>query len=189
VQRTFAAGGAFGSGADLPRRPSFGCSWRSLARPSPISRVRGHSRRHRPIRVRLPNGNVMRQYRRSMGGCLPSPVSSRSRISNQVTRCLDAPASDDLAYRGTVPGNVVQRTFAAGGAFGSGADPPHRPLWVRLVEPRSVKTDLSRPWSFSQAPPYSGPIAKRQLPAPSIGLRRYRRVRPARTELPLHEAG
>jgi len=67
--------------------------------------------------------------------------------------------------------------------------PVSTPRAVWLVEPHSVESDLSRPLSFSQAPPSSGPIAKRQLPAPSIGLRRFRPVRPARIELPHHEAG
>jgi hypothetical protein len=66
---------------------------------------------------------------------------------------------------------------------------PCRPPAPQLEEPRSIETDLSRPLSFSRAPPCSGPNAKRQLSAPSIGFRRLRRVRPVRTELPLDDAG
>jgi hypothetical protein len=49
-----------GSGAHPPRRP-FGCGWRSVARRRPISRVCCHSRRHRPVRVRIPNGSFLRR--------------------------------------------------------------------------------------------------------------------------------
>jgi hypothetical protein len=121
----------------------------------------------------------------SDGWLFTDPVSSRSRISNQVTHGearplrpisrTEAPCRGTLCKERSLPVELLAPV------------PTPRAVW--LEEPRSVESDLSRPLSFSQAPPSSGPIAKRQLPAPSIGLRRFRPVRPARTELPLHEAG
>ena len=105
--------------------------------------------------------------------------------SLQVMRRKAHPLRPNPSYRGTAPWNVLLARPLPVELLAP--VPTLRAVW--LEEPRSVESDLSRPLSFSQAPPSSGPIAKRQLSAPSIGLRRFRPVRPARTELPLHEAG
>jgi len=60
VQRTFAAGGAVAP-VPTPRTDPLGCGWRSVARRRPISRVYCHSHRHRPVRVRIPNGSFLRR--------------------------------------------------------------------------------------------------------------------------------
>jgi len=44
-----------------PRTDPLGCGWRSVARRRPISRVYCHSHRHRPVRVRIPNGSFLRR--------------------------------------------------------------------------------------------------------------------------------
>jgi hypothetical protein len=103
----------------------------------------------------------------SDGWLQTGPVSSRSRTRYRWC-AVKRTRFDRTRYRGTVPWNVLlERSLTV-----ELLAPVPTPRAVWLVEPRSVESDLSRPLSFSQAPPSSGPIANRQLPAPSIGLRR-----------------